>query len=52
MTVVILWLGATSLVVAFVIFLAIDDRKNQRIRAEEDRLKALQATTKPEQNAD
>lgn len=52
MTVIIFWLVAISLVVAFVIFLAIDDRKNQRIRAEEDRLKALQTAAKLEQKTD
>lgn len=51
MTVIILWLVAISLVVAFLIFLAIDDRKNQRIRAEEDRLQALQITPKSDQDA-
>lgn len=48
MTVIIVWLVVIALVVAFVIFLALDDRNNRRIRAEEDRLKALEQQDKSE----
>ena len=52
MTLIIVWLVVISLVVAFVIFLAIDDRNNRRIRAEEDRLKALEQQGKSEKQGD
>lgn len=34
---------ALVVVLAFVVFLALDDRKNRKIREEEDRLEALKA---------
>ena len=40
MTAIIMWIVAIVLILAFLVFLAIDDRNNQRIRAEEDSLKA------------
>lgn len=52
MTVIILWLVAISLVMGFLAFVAIDDRNNRRIRAEEDRLKALEGEAKPENQPD
>lgn len=52
MTVIIMWLVAISLVVGFLTFLAIDDRKNRRIRAEEDRIKALQTPPEKDQHSD
>jgi len=42
MTAIIMWIVAIVLILAFLVFLAIDDRNNRRIRAEEDRVKALE----------
>ncbi len=42
MKVIILEIMILVLVVAFVTYLAFDDRKNRRLREEEDRQKALQ----------
>ncbi len=52
MTIIIVWLVAIFLVVGFLTFLAMDDRKNRRIRAEEDRIKALQTPPKTDQHTD
>ena len=52
MTAIIVWIVVIALIVAFVIFLAIDDRNNQRIRAEEDRLKALEEQLPSEKSPD
>ncbi len=52
MMVLIVWIVVIALVVAFAIFLAIDDRKNQRIRAEEDRVKALEEQAESEKKRD
>jgi uncharacterized membrane protein len=52
MTVIILWIVAIVLILAFLGFLAMDDRNNQRIRAEEDRLKALDEQAESEKEPD
>lgn len=52
MTVIIVWLVVISLVVAFLAFVAFDDRNNRRIRAEEDRLKALEEQAQSEKKPD
>ncbi len=52
MMVIVIWLVVISLVLAFLIFLAVDDRKNQRIRAEEERIKALQTPPETERDTD
>lgn len=52
MTVIIVWLVVIALVVAFLAFVAKDDRNNRRIRAEEDRLKGLEDEARAERKAD
>ena len=52
MTVILMWVAAIVLIVAFLTFLAIDDRNNRRIRAEEDRLKATGELAESEKQPD
>lgn len=49
MTAIIVWIIVIVAILVFLAFLAIDDRNNQRIRAEEDRLKALAEQKQAEQ---